>query len=179
MSVEAPGCDRLEHGRGPAGSSLSRPRHPLSYRLALGSASPRQRTCDPAGRSPEEVAAAPVLRAKSSARQPRRCEHGGGARQPHDHSPGNTAPETLLQKRRKGDRTKCDRPFRYEPGTDLLSPYDYHRPLLLNCCVRYGNRCFQQGMGTGNMLAVLAGPACGRLGERQMGVSESVRGDHG
>lgn len=40
------------------------------------------------------------------------------------------------------------------PGTNLLSPYDYHRPNLLNCCVRDGNRCFQVGMRTGENVKI-------------------------
>ncbi len=46
-------------------------------------------------------------------------------------------------------------PALYEAGTDLLSRFHYHRPYLLNYCVRDGNRCDQTGMGTGKLLGML------------------------
>ena len=41
------------------------------------------------------------------------------------------------------------RPASNEPGADLLSPYDYHRPWLLDDRVRDGIGYGQPGMGTG------------------------------
>ena len=63
----------------------------------------------------------------------------------------------MKEARKRCVLSRASEPQKIKPGTDLLSRQSqYHRPGLLNDCVRNGNRCGQTGMGTGkkNMLDV-------------------------
>ena len=51
-----------------------------------------------------------------------------------------------------------DSPRENEPGTNLLSRCHYHRPQLLNFCVRDGNRCIQSGICTGKSVTPICDP---------------------